>query len=360
VSIIDLMLLGGAKFGSDEQYLQFRFQILFFSLVAGVVTCGSLVLGDWLGSNDLGRIRLVGNEVFLLINLVLLSLLWGHRNRLAPVAWLFFTAWFLENTSVLWHATNDEFRIVWFLLQIGTVYVILGLVPGFMTAALSLGTIIVANGYSPAPYSRHAMVTVVTSLCAATVFLHVYTRRLITFHQRLVDSNRQLGEMSSRDPLTGVQNARAFYELSDLLIRQAMRSGTPFSVLFIDLDHFKSINDQFGHEAGDQVLKEVAACLKRGTRSTDAFGRIGGEEFMMFLPHTDLAGAKSLAEKLRRNVESLMPSVGETRIPVTVSIGIAEGQTEREMIGDIKQRADRAMYQAKAAGRNRIMSFEDS
>jgi diguanylate cyclase (GGDEF)-like protein len=167
-----------------------------------------------------------------------------------------------------------------------------------------------------------------------------------------------LRELSSHDPLTGVLNARAISEAGDLLIRSGLRVGTPFSVVFIDLDHFKSINDRHGHEVGDLVLKEVANCLAQHTRRSDLFGRVGGEEFMMLLPNTDLSGAKLLAEKLRQHVEELAPLIGSERIPVTVSIGVARNRSGQESIADIRREADQAMYRAKAEGRNRVVSLE--
>lgn len=353
------ILLGGAEFATGEEYAQFRFQILFFSLIAGVGLCGSLLLGHWSGVREINHIRFIAIGTMLLTDIVLLVLLWGQKNRLTFVAGVLFAVWFPVNLAVLWAAPEDEFRLIYFFLQVACVYTILGVLPGFVMALLTLAVITVMNGYLPGPYSPRAVGTAIASLCVTSVFLHVFVQRLVGFHRRLTEANRQLQDLSRHDPLTGVMNARAFYETCDQLIRQALRSGSPFAVLFLDLDHFKSINDQYGHEAGDGVLKAVADCLVRSTRSTDALGRIGGEEFMLLLPHTNLLGATVLAEKLRQNVETLMPSVGPARIPLTISIGVAANQSSRELIVDIKQRADRAMYRAKAAGRNRVMSFED-
>jgi diguanylate cyclase (GGDEF)-like protein len=324
-----------------------------------VVFSGALVLADWWGVNDQGRIHLAVLEAFFLNNLVLTILLWGRKERFVAVAWSFFAVWFLVDVSALCFIPKNEFRPIWFFVQVGVVYTILGTSSGLFTAVLALATIVAANRYLPVPFSSNAMVTLVCSLCAVSVFLHSYTKRFIAYRQRVTEANELLREMSSRDPLTGIQNARAFYETSDHLVHDAQRSGAPFSVLFVDLDHFKSINDRYGHDAGDAVLKEVAACLAKHTRRSDVLGRIGGEEFLMLLPHTDLSGAKLVAEKLRQNVEALMPSIGATRIRVTVSIGVARNQADHESIADIRRQADQAMYRAKAAGRNRVMALED-
>ena len=126
------------------------------------------------------------------------------------------------------------------------------------------------------------------------------------------DANDQLRVQAARDPLTGVMNARAYYAATERLITLSLRTGKPFSVLFVDLDHFKSINDRYGNEAGDIVLKEVPASLAKNARDCDALGRIGGEEFSLFLPNTDLVGAEVVAEKLRTAIEGLTSVAGGT------------------------------------------------
>jgi len=129
--------------------------------------------------------------------------------------------------------------------------------------------------------------------------------------------------MATRDMLTGVLNARAYYEICDSLINLATRNSTPYSVLFIDLDHFKSINDNYGHAAGDIVLRSVANCIQGGLRNSDVMGRIGGEEFSVFLPNTDAIAATQVAEQLRQSIEVLMPSFGDRQLKITASIGVA-------------------------------------
>jgi diguanylate cyclase (GGDEF)-like protein len=348
----------GGGLGSGEDYFQFRFRLLYVSLVVAIAFSGALVVANWLGLNDQGRIHLGSIEIFFWVDLALAIFLWGHKDRFTVVAGLFLAAWFLVNVSALFFLANNEFRTIWFFVQIMVTYIILGTLPGFLTAVLMFVTLVVANIYLPAPFSSNAMVTMLFSLGASSAFLHFYTKRFLAYRQRLTEANELLRELSSRDPLTGILNARAFNEAGDLLIRSLVRAGTPFSALFIDLDHFKSINDRHGHEAGDLVLKGVADCLAQHTRRSDLLGRIGGEEFLMLLPSTDLPGAKQLAEKLRQHIEELMPTVGASRIPVTVSIGVASNHAGQESMADIKRKADQAMYRAKAEGRNCVTTIE--
>jgi diguanylate cyclase (GGDEF)-like protein len=172
------------------------------------------------------------------------------------------------------------------------------------------------------------------------------------------ESNERLYHLAMHDTLTGVLNARAYYEVCDRLIASARRSQRPYSVLFVDLDHFKSINDHHGHAAGDLVLKAVAETLGQTLRESDVLGRIGGEEFSVFLPETSRDAAVIAAENLRAAVERLCPSIGGgERLRITASIGVAGNTREGEDMHVIQQRADQAMYHAKAAGRNRVSVF---
>ncbi|MFM7524281.1 MAG: GGDEF domain-containing protein, partial [Betaproteobacteria bacterium] len=179
------------------------------------------------------------------------------------------------------------------------------------------------------------------------------------FSSRLQDSNERLRLMATRDMLTNVLNSHAYYEVSDSQIQVARRKGVPYSVLFIDLDYFKSVIDTHGHAAGDIVLKSVADCLVRSLRASDVLGRVGGEEFSVFLPNTDGGGAMALAEAIRRNIEILMPSTGEQILKITASIGVARNSPSEQTILDIQKQADQAMYRAKAAGRNRVSSLDE-
>ena len=138
----------------------------------------------------------------------------------------------------------------------------------------------------------------------------------------------------------------------------AARTGRAYAVMFVDLDHFKSVNDTHGHAAGDAVLKAVAACMQGAIRQSDALGRIGGEEFSIFMPDTDRAGALHLAEALRAAIEALEPSIGERHLHITASIGVAVCEGAPEDIQRIQQRADQAMYLAKQGGRNRVSLLE--
>lgn len=168
---------------------------------------------------------------------------------------------------------------------------------------------------------------------------------------------RQALEAALQDPLTELGNKRA---LDSAMHREAeicRRHSTELSVIIIDIDHFKNINDTWGHCSGDVILKQMAGCLKASSRKSDQCFRFGGEEFVIILSNTNAAGARIIAERLRRNIESSRHFVGDTEIPVTASMGTATFN-KGETLTHFMERADKALYKAKKAGRNRVMSAE--
>ena len=157
------------------------------------------------------------------------------------------------------------------------------------------------------------------------------------------------------DALTGVSNRRSFMAQAELTFTQTKAGGAPFAVVMIDIDHFKAINDNYGHIVGDDVLREVAQACKAALRSSDCFARFGGEEFVALLQLTDSAGATAVAEVLRKTVATL---AFENRTPpaVTISLGVAGYLASSESLHDILNEADRLLYAAKTEGRNRVMA----
>ena len=166
---------------------------------------------------------------------------------------------------------------------------------------------------------------------------------MITNRQRT-----QLLQLATKDPLTGAGNRRALDSKLREAVNTFQRTGTPASLLMLDLDHFKSVNDVLGHAAGDQILKNVTEIINLRIRVTDSLYRIGGEEFVVVLEGADLEQAAHLAEQLRTLVDANELVADQT---VTISLGVAELK-QHESPYDWLHRADEAMYQAKDAGRN--------
>ncbi|MGN6185958.1 MAG: GGDEF domain-containing protein [Thermoanaerobaculia bacterium] len=178
----------------------------------------------------------------------------------------------------------------------------------------------------------------------------------------LVVRNRTLSEVSSRDALTGLYNRWFVIEKLDSELNRALRHGSPMSLLMLDVDHFKRINDTFGHAAGDQVLQGIGRLLRDSCRVYDVPGRYGGEEFCIVLPETKPGNTSVVAERIRSRLESTEIPCGETSIVVTASIGIAgmdmPGESEVLSPAALLDRADRALYSAKNRGRNRVEMWD--
>ena len=215
------------------------------------------------------------------------------------------------------------------------------------------------NPYLERPYSPNALATALLAMLYLGVFFHAYVDRSLSFFKRVRDYNVRLQQLASHDPLTGVMNARAYYAACNQHIALSQRQGQPFAVLFVDLDHFKSVNDTHGHAAGDEVLRTVATTLRQKLRSTDLLGRIGGEEFCAFLPATVLEGACRLAEDLRLAVQACQPQITfDQRLTITASIGVAASTGQETSLQALQHQADEAMYQAKKGGRNRVSTLQ--
>jgi len=183
------------------------------------------------------------------------------------------------------------------------------------------------------------------------------TRKLVGEISERKQVEERLERTATSDPLTGVMNRRAMLEQLRYQLVRHQRNKIPFVILAIDIDHFKNINDTYGHDIGDQMLMAVADGLLSSTRSQDLISRWGGEEFLILLPDTKLQGGSIAAEKIRSRVaEEVFKSNGH-RLRLTLSFGVAEykhGQTIDMCIKD----ADTALYRAKNQGRNRVVVFE--
>lgn len=207
---------------------------------------------------------------------------------------------------------------------------------------MPLGGILEASGAQFATFFSTFIVVVLSSL--GFIFMT---------KDRADESNRQL---AAYDPLTGVANRRTLIATLDRDVARAVRAREPISLMMVDIDHFKAVNDTHGHLAGDQVLRHVAHLLRARLRAQDLVGRYGGEEFLVLLPDTASEGAFGVAQQLRRNIAEAPCELGGRQISVTVSIGVFGGRPEPGDHWDLLiDAADRALYAAKENGRNRVV-----
>lgn len=192
---------------------------------------------------------------------------------------------------------------------------------------------------------------------AVTVNLFDVTDNAIA-QNLLQEAMVKLEEHSHRDGLTGIYNRRYLdVRLTQELERMSRYQAAFFTVILFDLDRFKLVNDTYGHVAGDEVLRVVASRVLTTLRDTDVFGRYGGEEFLLLLPQTDLAGAEIAAERIRAILCSLPVQFGETEIKISASLGVSECHSEAANPQKVIEEADLALYVSKQNGRNRVTVF---
>jgi two-component system, cell cycle response regulator len=206
------------------------------------------------------------------------------------------------------------------------------------------GVLMVINPETSAPFSGEAM---------QLLELFVQQAAIAIQNARLFEEVRHLART---DPLTGLYNRRHFFEMAQRELERARRSGSAMAILLLDIDHFKQVNDWYGHQGGDQALRAVADMLRAGLRTTDLSARFGGEELVVLLPDTGSERAAAVAERLRRTMAELEVPSERGRIKLTGSFGVAtiEGSSLEANLDTLLARADEACYEAKRSGRNRV------
>jgi len=216
--------------------------------------------------------------------------------------------------------------------------------------------------YEEASYERIELLETLQGGVLAIIIGTLLAEALLIFRplvRRVHTYASQLFRLAMTDTMTGTSNRRAFMELSQREISRAGRHGHALSVLMMDIDKFKSINDTFGHAVGDEAIKHLVACAEAVLRPEDTVGRLGGEEFAVIMPYTNAEQAATVGERIRAHVEAtvLTASTGQ-QIPFTVSIGVCPVDAADETVEPALNHADMALYQSKTGGRNRVTLFE--
>ena len=188
----------------------------------------------------------------------------------------------------------------------------------------------------------------------AVVFaMAAYTARF--YYRTVRRAEKKLADLAATDPLTGLYNRRSLLNMAEQVLAQAGRAGQNTALVLADIDHFKAINDQYGHEAGDRVLVNIGTLLSQTCRAQDIVARWGGEEFLVLLPDTDAAAAWILAERVRKAVTAQPLAPQGAPITATLSLGVAVVHANEPLASAIA-RADGALYRSKEQGRNRVTS----
>jgi len=232
----------------------------------------------------------------------------------------------------------------------------------FASASLLLLVRVIATILGPGPhdiFTPNFIQTVTFLLCLLMSIAWTFGFVMLNSERLEVDLKKaqvELQRLATTDYLTGIANNRSFFETGERELQRTRRYGHPLAVLMLDLDRFKRVNDTYGHAVGDRVLVSVAATCRYILRDIDIFGRLGGEEFGILLPETDLAGGKATAERLRLAVADAAIDVDASKLRTTISIGVSALAPDDDRIEATLKRADDAMYEAKRKGRNRVVT----
>lgn len=228
--------------------------------------------------------------------------------------------------------------------------------PLIIIAALAGTALIAAGAWLSPPGVDMGVVLLNRAMSAALVWVTaLMALRHLHVGNRL---RKQLRELAATDPLTGLYNRRHLFELLHRELRRYERYRETFALILIDADHFKRINDTYGHAVGDTTLRFIAETCLKSVRETDVVGRFGGEEFLILLPHTATDDAVLVAERIRRFMHDPDARPNDDAVPVTLSIGVAEAGPDTETFDSILKAADDALYAAKRGGRDRVSAFE--
>ena len=218
-----------------------------------------------------------------------------------------------------------------------------------------------ADDYVSKPFDRGELLARVKAGIRVVEAEADLARQNLEIHKinaQLAMLNTKLEEIATTDELTGLANRRQAMKLLAEHWETTLRHQQPICCIMIDLDYFKRINDTYGHDAGDIVLRDIGKVLNRYTRLGDMACRLGGEEFLIICPHSDIEGGRMLAERLRKKVESTSITIGGEELNITISLGVAERNDFIKSTDDLLKSADYALYRAKHEGRNRVCASD--
>jgi diguanylate cyclase (GGDEF)-like protein len=313
---------------------------LFFSVV-------NLLHDNWL---------LAGLEIaYAGVSLYLLNIIDRTRN-LQRLTALYLLPFFSIMIVALAQTTTTFAVFAWIQTIPIICYLLLGLRLGMYGSILFVGIGLFVFSRRFSSDELLANVEIVANLglssLAVMIFAHIYER------SRLLNE-KHLTEQATTDALTGLPNRLKLAEVFERERAHALRSGKPLALVFIDIDHFKQINDRFGHDVGDRALAHFAKVLAQRLRINDLFCRLGGEEFAVLLPGSTAWQARDIAESLRERLAAQPLSVDDSPLQMTLSAGVACFGVDGQSLDELMLAADRRTYAAKRAGRNRVISREN-
>jgi diguanylate cyclase (GGDEF)-like protein len=354
---INNFLTSGHTFEAHEALEHFRFRMLNSIMLVIIVFSFLFGLMHDLGINDIGSFHSKVDYIYSALTMVLL--IWLRRNKehfRMTVLGVLITS-LLAFSSALVFVTTDEFRMIWFYLLIFVAYIAGGVGMGIVFSILSIANILFCHTFFQLNISEVAMTSAILGLCISSLLALFYTRQVDNYNALLHAKNRELEAHAAQDYLTGILNRRVFLQTGQKYFEKAQNNHTPIAFIMLDIDHFKQINDTYGHSIGDNVLMLFADTVRDLLHKEDLFGRLGGEEFGIILCESDEYRAEVVAEKIRRAVAKMSCPGQDANIKVTTSVGVALLEPGDIHLRDMQGRADKALYNAKNTGRNRTALF---
>lgn len=368
-AILNNFLHSGYNFLSHEDETKYKF--LFINSVYGFAAFVILILAmaKYFNSDILIGISNMGLAIITIFSLLLLR---KNKKTLHLVSNILIMLTFIVFFTIFLYADAQMTRMFIFFFLIAAVYFLQGSKMGLFWLLFTIlsVTIVQATGFIDTKYSDYDILLMFLYLSIFYLILNKYEQRNSTQTEAILHLNENLEKivrqrtqkleeekesfkiLSSTDSLTGLYNRMKIEELFNYEQKQSLRYNSELSLILMDLDYFKSVNDTYGHNAGDNFLKEIALELKFLLRDTDIIGRWGGEEFLILLPKTDLETAHRLAQELRKNIQNnVFSGISDN----TASFGVAVLH-HCETLNCFINRADKALYIAKANGRNSVVS----
>ncbi|GGB48469.1 GGDEF domain-containing protein [Shewanella inventionis] len=312
----------------------------------------------------MGAISFLGSDnaltvvLFLASLTYLLSFLFVKRLNVSVSANLIIYSLYLLMFYLVFSGGVSQTGPLWIFIVAPVSVYVLGLRQGIMNLLIFL-FVISAIMFMPqsliahAAYSNEFKIRLILSFLTMSFLSALYEHLRMLSYKNALEISRQYQQLAMRDPLTKLANRRNAAAILEQEKARLQRNNEPLSVLLCDLDHFKSVNDKYGHNAGDMVLTELSALFTEQVRQQDCVARWGGEEFLIILPQTTSEQAGVIAEKIRSSVENHTLQFLDNKIQVTISIGISQ-LSQDQTIDELINNADKCLYQAKTLGRNRV------
>lgn len=345
---------------NDINYLKyFKYNVTKISLfLAIVITFTFFVLRttDFIPENVLATLNTTGLLLFL-ISMYICLLKCKEKLELIQLITYFVLVTFISAQTVL--STRDIFIPIWLDFTLMTAYIVTNKRIAVYISVYSLLTLLLIRITGHYNIDLYSYVTLIMSIIAFSILGFLVAVQLERYNKENIEQSKKLERLALVDELTDTFNRRAFFKIGHKLLKQAVREGKVISIIMMDIDHFKKVNDTYGHKTGDIVLKEFVNAIKQIIRENDFLARIGGEEFVLLLYDVNLKETDTLINKILNRIRTLqIPLENGKNLQITASMGVYTFKPEEK--SEIQQaliNADKALYVAKKTGRNRVVYY---